>query len=102
MLGRENVGPPAQIFVHDIDFGVPFEPVDELGDRPLGWVPFWPLGSLQLEYSQAHNIPWKATIGGKESIYPEFMDKIQQFRAEEAAQKAAEAKKTPATAPKGK
>jgi hypothetical protein len=83
----------------DIQFGVPFEPVDELGDRPLGWVPHWPLGSLQLEYSQAHNIPWKATIGGKESIYPEYMEKIKQFRAEEDAQKAEEAKKAAAAAP---
>jgi hypothetical protein len=57
-------------------------------------VPFWPLGSLQMEFSQTRNIPWKASIGGKNSLYPEFVDKIQQFRAEEAAQKAGEAKKT--------
>jgi hypothetical protein len=81
----------------DVQFGEPFEPVDELGDRPPGWVPFWPLGSLQMEYSQTRNIPWKATIGGKDSLYPEFMDKIQQFRAEDAAQKAEEAKKAAAT-----
>ncbi len=74
-----------------------------MGDRPAGWVPFWPLGSLQMEFSQTHNIPWKASIGGKDSLYPEFLDKIQQFRAEEAAQKAEEAKKaapTPAARPK--
>ncbi|MGB7220270.1 MAG: hypothetical protein WBD07_15840 [Vicinamibacterales bacterium] len=82
----------------NLELGQVFQSVDELGDRPLGWVPHWALGTLQLEFSQAHDIPFKATIGGKESIYPEFMDKIREFRAEEAAQKAEAAKKAAAAA----
>jgi hypothetical protein len=74
-------------------FGNPFESVDELGDKPLGWVPFWPLGSMQTEYAEVHNLPLKATLGGKESLYPEYMTKIEQFRKDEAAEKAAKATK---------
>jgi len=70
--------------------GAPFESVDELGDKPLGWVPFYPLGMMQTEYAQSHNLPLKATLGGKESLYPEFMLKIEQYRQEEAAAKKAE------------
>ena len=43
-----------------------------------------------------HNLPLKATLGGKENLYPEFMQKIEQFRQEEAAAKAAAAAKAPA------
>ena len=79
-------------------FGNPFEAVDELGDKPLGWVPFFPLGTHHTEFAEAHNLPFKATLGGKESLYPEYMDKIKQFAQEEAAEKskAAAAKTTTA------
>jgi len=77
--------------------GAPFESVDELGDKPIGWVPFWPLGVQQREFGEAHNIPFKATQGGKENLYPEYQLKIAEFAkeemAEKAAAKAAEAKK---------
>jgi len=85
------------------EFGNPFESVDELGNRPLGWVPHWPLGVLQKEFAQVHNIPFKASQGGKETLYPEYMDVIKQLRTQEAAEKAkteaaeaASAKKAPA------
>jgi hypothetical protein len=74
-------------------FGAPFEPVDELGDKPLGWVPFFAMGTKQTEYAQIHYLPFKATQGGAENLYPEFMDKIKQYAAEEAVEKAAAAKK---------
>jgi hypothetical protein len=74
-------------------FGNAFEAVDELGDKPLGWVPFFAMGTHQTEFAEMHNLPFKATQGGAENLYPEFMDKIKQFAAEEAAEKAAAAKK---------
>jgi len=83
----------------DLEFGIPFEPVDELGDRPLGWVPHWPFGTRPTEFGEAHNIPFEATRGGKESTYPEYMEKIKQLAAEDAARKAEEAKKAAAAAP---
>ena len=71
-----------------LGFGNPFESVDELGDRPLGWVPHWPLGVLQKEFAVNHSIPFRATQGGKETLYPEYMDVIKQLREQEAAEKA--------------
>jgi hypothetical protein len=61
----------------------PFEAVDELGDKVLGWVPFWPLGTEHREFGEVHNIPFKATRGGKESTYPEFQLKIAEFAREQ-------------------
>ena len=77
----------------------PFEPVDELGDKPLGWVPFNALGTHHAEFGKAYNIPFQATQGGKESLYPEFQSKIDQWRKDEAAREAAvaESAKTPGT-----
>jgi hypothetical protein len=68
-----------------------FEAVDELGDRPLGWVPHWPIGTHHTEFAERFGIPFEATRGGRESLYPEYVDKITRFAAEEAAQKAAAA-----------
>jgi hypothetical protein len=81
--------------------GNAFEAVDELGDKPLGWVPFFALGTHHTEFAETHNLPFKATQGGKESLYPEYMDRIRQFAQEEAADKAkaaaeAAARKAPA------
>ena len=82
-------------------FQQPFESVDELGDKPLGWVPFFAMGETHPEFAKAHGLPFKATLGGKESLYPEYMDVVKKFAAEEAAEKqaaeaAAAAKKAPA------
>jgi hypothetical protein len=79
-----------------LQFGVPFEAVDELGDRPLGWVPHWPLGTLQKEFAETHNLPFKATQGGKETLYPEYADVIKKLREQEAAEKAKLATAPPA------
>jgi hypothetical protein len=66
-----------------------FQAVDELGDKPLGWVPSWPLGTKQTEFAEHAGIPFAASQGGKASLYPEYQLQIEQFRREEAAQKAA-------------
>ena len=55
----------------------PFESVDELAGKPLGWVPFFPLGTKHTEFAQAHNLPFAATQGGKETMYPEYRETIQ-------------------------
>jgi len=77
----------------NITFGNPFESVDELGDKPLGWVPAFPLGTHHPEFAEMHNLPFKATLGGKASLYPEYMDTIKRLAQEETMEKA----KTPAT-----
>jgi len=55
----------------------PFEAVDELAGKPLGWVPFFPLGTKHTEFAQVHNLPFAATQGGKETMYPEYRETIQ-------------------------
>ena len=74
-------------------FGNPFEAVDELGDKPLGWVPFFPLGTTHPEFADAHGLPFEATRGGAEKMYPEYMATIQTLLKDEAAKKAEMAKK---------
>ncbi len=68
---QQNVGLPQ-----------PFDTVDELGDRPLGWVPSYPMGTLHEDFAQKHGLPFEATIGGKETLYPEFMKKIKEMQAQ--------------------
>src|SRR5688572_26085754 len=61
----------------EVGAGAPFETVDELGDKPRGWVPSWPIGTRHTEFSNRFGLPWEVTRGGKETIYPEYMKKIQ-------------------------
>lgn len=62
-----------------------FLSVDELGDRPLGWVPHFPLGAHQTEFGELHDIPFEATQGGARTMYPEFMLTLEQLRKAAAA-----------------
>jgi len=64
-----------------------FEVTDELGNRPLGWVPHWPLGTHQTEFAEHTGIPFQATQGGKVTMYPEYMLEIERLKMEEAAKK---------------
>src|SRR5690349_7207219 len=66
---------------------IPFETVDELGDKPRGWVPSWPLGTEHHDLADQFKIPFAATRGGKESLYPEYMKKIEQMAREESAKR---------------
>lgn len=58
----------------------PFETVDELGDKPRGWVPSWPLGTEHRDLSEAHGIPFEATQGGAKTLYPEYMREIERMK----------------------
>ena len=60
---------------------IPFETVDELGDIETGWVPSFPLGTRHDEFARRFDIPYEATRGGAESLYPEYMKKIEEMRA---------------------
>jgi hypothetical protein len=70
---------------------IPFETVDELGDKETGWVPSWPIGMKQDEYAKRFNFPFEITRGGKESIYPEYMKTIDRLMKAQASQPAAAA-----------
>jgi hypothetical protein len=75
---------------------IPFETVDELGDRPIGWVPHWPVGTRHTEYADRFNLPWEATRGGKESLYPEYAAKIEAMRRSAPANRTASSQPQPA------
>jgi hypothetical protein len=64
-----HVGPPQR-----------FEAVDELGNRPLGWVPSYPLGTRHTGYAEQYKLPFEATQGGSRTLYPEFMKEIEAWR----------------------
>ena len=61
---------------------IPFETVDELGDKPAGWVPSWPIGTRHTEFADRFGLPWEVTRGGKESLYPEYMKTIERLMQE--------------------
>ena len=63
----------------NVGAGAPFEVVDELGDKPRGWVPSWPIGTRHTEFAEHWNLPFEATRGGGESVYPEYMQKIREM-----------------------
>jgi hypothetical protein len=59
---------------------IPFETVDELGNRPPGWVPHWPIGTEHRDLSEQYGIPYEATQGGRATLYPEFIRTIEQLK----------------------
>jgi hypothetical protein len=58
---------------------IPFETVDELADKPPGWVPHWPLGTRHTGFAEEFGLPYEAVVGGKETLYPEYVKKLQQM-----------------------
>ena len=46
-----------QGFVDPLDR--PFEAVDELAGKSLGWVPFFPLGTKHTEFAEVHGLPFR-------------------------------------------
>jgi hypothetical protein len=68
-----------------IGTAIPFETVDELGDKPRGWVPSWPIGTRHTEFADRFGLPWEVTRGGKESLYPEYMKTIERLMREKKA-----------------
>ncbi|MEQ1757514.1 MAG: hypothetical protein ABL986_04295 [Vicinamibacterales bacterium] len=69
---EQVVGPPTSV-----------DPSDELGDKPLGWVPHNPQGTHHTEFAKRFGLPFEATQGGKETQYPEYMKKLAEMMARE-------------------
>jgi hypothetical protein len=72
-----------------------FEVVDEVAGHPQGYVPHYPLGTRQDGYAKQHGLPFEATQGGKETIYPEYELKLRQMLADMAGAKQAPMKQAP-------
>jgi hypothetical protein len=62
-----------------------FEVVDEVAGHPRGYVPHYPWGTKQDGYANKHGLPFEATQGGRQTIYPEYELKIRQQLAETGA-----------------
>jgi hypothetical protein len=63
-----------------------FETVDEIAGHTQGYVPHYPLGTKQDSFAVKHGIPFEATQGGKETIYPEYELKLKKMIADQAQQ----------------
>jgi hypothetical protein len=55
------------------------EIADEVPSLRQGDVPHYPLGSRHPEYANDNKLPFEATLGGKETLYPEYQDKLKQL-----------------------
>jgi hypothetical protein len=44
-----------------------------------GDVPHYPLGARHPEYADENKLPFEATLGGKETLYPEYAEKLKQL-----------------------
>jgi hypothetical protein len=45
-------------------------------------VPHYPLGARHPEYADENKLPFEATLGGKETLYPEYAEKLKQLMKE--------------------
>jgi hypothetical protein len=52
------------------------EIAEELPDLKLGDVPHYPLGTRHPEYADANGLPFDATLGGKATLYPEYVERL--------------------------
>lgn len=63
-----------------------FEVVDEVAGHDQGYVPHYPLGTKQDGFAIKSGLPFEATQGGKETIYPEYELKLKKLIADQAKQ----------------
>jgi hypothetical protein len=61
----------------------PFEIFDEIPALARGRVPHNPLGHEERHYAEVYGLPYKATRGGAESMYPEYLEQIMIWMAED-------------------
>jgi hypothetical protein len=55
------------------------EVAEEVPGLQQGDVPHYPLGSKHPEYANDNGLPFEATLGGKETLYPEYADKLKEM-----------------------
>src|SRR5260221_7641604 len=51
---------------------------DEVPGLRQGDVPHYPLGARHPEYADDNKLPFEATLGGKETLYPEYVERLKQ------------------------
>jgi len=61
------------------------EVAEEVPSLQQGDVPHYPLGSRHPEYADENKLPFEATLGGRETLYPEYAEKLKQLLMTHAA-----------------
>jgi hypothetical protein len=69
--------------VQNLGRALPSETVEELATLKRGEVPAYPLGTKHMEYSEIHHIPFEASRGGAQTMYPEYVKRIQELMKSE-------------------
>jgi glyoxylase-like metal-dependent hydrolase (beta-lactamase superfamily II) len=59
----------------------PVEIAEEVPTLRQGDVPHYPLGSTHPEYADDNKLPLEATLGGRETLYPEYVEKLKTMNA---------------------
>ncbi len=55
------------------------EVAEEVPDLRQGDVPHYPLGAIHPQYATDNKLPLEATLGGKETLYPEYQEKLKEL-----------------------
>jgi len=70
-------------FKHDPNLTIPplqpFEVAEELPSLEKGQVPAYPLGTKHPEYAERHHLPFEASQGGAQTMYPEYAKRLEQL-----------------------
>jgi hypothetical protein len=59
-----------------------FEPVEEVWDKPYGWVVHYPMGTEPRRFARLAGLPFEATRGGAASLRPEYQAEIARLMRE--------------------
>jgi len=62
-----------------IPAALPFEVAEELPSLEKGQVPAYPLGTKHPEYAARHHLPFEASQGGAQTMYPEYMKRLEEL-----------------------
>jgi hypothetical protein len=57
----------------------PFEVAEELPSLEKGQVPAYPLGTKHREYADRHHLPFEASQGGAQTMYPEYVKRLEEL-----------------------
>ncbi len=62
-----------------VDNRMAFETVDEIADRAPDYVPHYPLGTRQDGFAKDLALPFEATQGGSDTLYPDYLPRLRRL-----------------------
>jgi glyoxylase-like metal-dependent hydrolase (beta-lactamase superfamily II) len=77
----------------------PFEVAEELPSLEKGQVPAYPLGTKHPEYADRHKLPFEASQGGAQTMYPEYMQRLDELKKAPASTSTGRVASSPAAHP---